>query len=205
MEKKSDLFIAAQSFLTESEQKRQKDFKYIGDKTGLAPVSIEKDWWITLVLRSVYALPYADSIQFKGGTSLSKCWGIINRFSEDIDLAINRDYLGFSGELSKNQVSDKLRRASKTFILNDFEPRLTEFLQKLLPEGIKVSVTDNRNEIPTQDPVQIYIDYHSVYGNDFYIQPRITLEITGRSNSLALGKGQVSSIVEDFMAKESPA
>ncbi|MBQ2520440.1 MAG: nucleotidyl transferase AbiEii/AbiGii toxin family protein, partial [Paludibacteraceae bacterium] len=52
------------------------------------------------VLKAIFALPYAEYLSFKGGTSLSKAWNIIERFSEDIDIAISREYLGFAGELS---------------------------------------------------------------------------------------------------------
>lgn len=54
---------------------------------------IEKDWWVTAVLRAMFDLPYADHLSFKGGTSLSKCWHLIDRFSEDIDVAIDRSIL----------------------------------------------------------------------------------------------------------------
>ena len=51
---------------------------------------VEKDWWVTAVLRAIFCLPYAQHLSFKGGTSLSKCWHLIDRFSEDIDIAIDR-------------------------------------------------------------------------------------------------------------------
>ena len=47
----------------------------------------EKDWWVTAVLYSVFHTSIADYSLFKGGTSLSKGWDIISRFSEDIDIA----------------------------------------------------------------------------------------------------------------------
>ena len=56
-------------------------------------VSAEKDWWVTAVLYAVFHTSISDYLLFKGGTSLSKGWDIIQRFSEDIDLALNRDYL----------------------------------------------------------------------------------------------------------------
>ncbi|MFR9576806.1 MAG: nucleotidyl transferase AbiEii/AbiGii toxin family protein, partial [Rikenellaceae bacterium] len=71
---------------------------------NLPAQSIEKDWWVTMVLRALFSSKYAPHISFKGGTSLSKCFGIIDRFSEDVDIAISREFLGFSGELSKTQV-----------------------------------------------------------------------------------------------------
>ena len=78
--------------------------------------TIEKDWWVTQVLRVQFSQPYAKHLSFKGGTSLSKAWNVIERFSENIDIAISREYLGFAGELSRTQVSDKLRRAACSFV-----------------------------------------------------------------------------------------
>ena len=83
---------------------------------GLDQQVIEKDWWVTQVLRALFDIPYSEHLSFKGGTSLSKCWGLIERFSEDIDIGISREYLGFDGELSKTQISDKLRRSACSFV-----------------------------------------------------------------------------------------
>lgn len=96
--------------LTESD--RRDIIDYVSGKTGFLRNVVEKDWWVTTVLRAIFSLPYAPATSFKGGTNLSKCWGLIQRMSEDIDIGISREYLGFGGDLSKNQISDKLRRAS---------------------------------------------------------------------------------------------
>lgn len=66
-------------------------------KNGQDLQTIEKDWWVTQVLRVLFSQPYAEHLSFKGGTSLSKAWNIIERFSEDIDIAISREFLGFAG------------------------------------------------------------------------------------------------------------
>ncbi len=50
-------------------------------KIGLPVQSVEKDLWVTVILQMLYTLPFADKLVFKGGTSLSKVWGIIQRFS----------------------------------------------------------------------------------------------------------------------------
>ena len=82
------------------------------NNTGLNAKSIEKDWWVTLALKALFSGSYAAHLVFKGGTSLSKCWKLIDRFSEDIDLAIDRKFLGFAGELTKKEIGKKLRKAS---------------------------------------------------------------------------------------------
>ncbi len=56
--------------------------------TGIREVFVEKDYWITLVLFQLANSKYANQMVFKGGTSLSKGYGLINRFSEDVDIAI---------------------------------------------------------------------------------------------------------------------
>ena len=67
-------------------------------KTGLPPQAIEKDVWVSTILQIVFTLPFADKLIFKGGTSLSKVWGVINRFSEDIDLAVDRSLFDLEEE-----------------------------------------------------------------------------------------------------------
>ena len=61
----------------------------VANKTGLPVQAIEKDLWVTTMLQVVFALPLAEHLIFKGGTSLSKVWNVIQRFSEDIDIALN--------------------------------------------------------------------------------------------------------------------
>ncbi|GHT39525.1 hypothetical protein AGMMS49965_05780 [Bacteroidia bacterium] len=104
------------NFNSLSKEERRVTFRRAQDVLKVSPVVIEKDWWVTAVLRALFSLPHAENFSFKGGTSLSKCWNLIERFSEDIDIAINREYLGFSGALSKTQISDKLRRAACSFV-----------------------------------------------------------------------------------------
>jgi len=70
--------------------------------------ALEKDLWVTLVLRAVFKTKYAPYLHFKGGTSLSKAWQVIDRFSEDIDLSIDRSFYGFTEELLyPNQKAEK--------------------------------------------------------------------------------------------------
>jgi len=88
------------AWLTLSDKDKIAVFEQTAVQTGYIVQAIEKDWWVTTVLEALFTLLYADQLSFKGGTSLSKCWQLINRFSEDIDIAINREFLGFGGELS---------------------------------------------------------------------------------------------------------
>ena len=87
----------------------------VAESKGIVDNAVEKDYWVSMVLRAIFTLPYATAFVFKGGTSLSKGWSLIERFSEDIDLAIDRQYLGFTTVDTKSQRT-KLRKDSKKFI-----------------------------------------------------------------------------------------
>lgn len=65
----------------------------------MAPEVIEKDFWVCWALKRVFELdPTPTQLIFKGGTSLSKVYGVIERFSEDVDLSLSREGLGFVGD-----------------------------------------------------------------------------------------------------------
>ena len=64
----------------------------VSEEKQIDEASAEKDWWVTAVLYVIFHTSIGEYLLFKGGTSLSKGWNIINRFSEDIDLALSRDF-----------------------------------------------------------------------------------------------------------------
>lgn len=163
---------------------------------------IEKDWWVTAVLRALFSLPYSDHLSFKGGTSLSKCWHLIDRFSEDIDIAIDREYLGFGGTLSKTQISDKLRRAACSFVRDSMQRDLAE---KLALQGIaedKFIVNVNITSVSTTDPEVINVNYTSVLDisvegdSGLYILPKVKVEVSGRSMSEPVKKVPLNSMID---------
>ena len=153
----------------------------VNGRTNSDQQTIEKDWWVTQVLRVLFSQPYAGRLSFKGGTSLSKAWNIIERFSEDIDIAISREYLGFAGELSRTQVSDKLRRAACSFVREKMQNDVREGLitMGIAPDLFNVHV--NITSVSTTDPEVIYVDYQSVLPNSEYIAHTVKVEVSGRS------------------------
>ena len=139
---------------------------------------IEKDWWVVQTLRLVSQMDIAEHLVFKGGTSLSKAWGLIDRFSEDIDLAINREFFGFPGNISRTQVG-KLKDASSKYISNDFLTSLQKAFDDAGMKDVRLSVVDEK--APDDDPVKIAVTYPTVTEYSAYIQPRVLLEIGSRS------------------------
>lgn len=166
-------------------------------KNGQDPQTIEKDWWVTQVLRVLFSQPYAEHLSFKGGTSLSKAWNIIERFSEDIDIAISREFLGFAGELSRTQVSDKLRRAACSFVREKMQNDVREGLIAMGITPEKFSVHVNITPVSTTDPEVIYVDYQSALPNSEYIAHTVKVEVGGRSMFEPLQSVMLSSIIDE--------
>ena len=149
----------------------------------------------------LFAQPYAEHLSFKGGTSLSKAWNIIDRFSEDIDIALSREYLGFSGELSRTQVSDKLRRAACSFVREKMQNDVREGLIALGIAGDKFKVYVNITPVSTTDPEVIYIDYQSVLPNSEYIAHTVKVEVSGRSMHEPVQSVELQSQIDYFLPK----
>ena len=183
-------------FIEISSEEQKAILDYVQENTGLKSAIIEKDWWVTAVLRAIFMLPYSEHISFKGGTSLSKCWGLIERMSEDIDIAIDREYLGFSGELSKTQISDKLRRASCSFVREQMQYDIAKQLEAngISNELFEVSV--NVTPITTTDPEIIIVTYKSVTEDLPYIMPSVKIEVSGRSMKEPIAPVQIESIID---------
>lgn len=80
-------------FLKLPEQERRLYIEQAAVRRNLSPVILEKDFWVCWLLGILFRSDFADSLVFKGGTSLSKVFGIINRFSEDIDLSLSPAFL----------------------------------------------------------------------------------------------------------------
>jgi len=161
-------------------------------KVGYPDFAVEKDWWVTEILRVLKSMPVSKNMVFKGGTSLSKAWGIINRFSEDIDLAINREFFGFKGDISRTQVG-KLRDASCHYLTGVFVSEL----QKALDDyGLDVKPVPVDVETPDKDPVKIEIEYEPVANYPAYIKPRVLVEIGSRSMMEPSKDVALSSLVE---------
>jgi Nucleotidyl transferase AbiEii toxin, Type IV TA system len=163
-----------------STARQQAILEGLASQTGLPAQAIEKDWWVTQCLRAIFRLSLAEHLIFKGGTSLSKGWGLIDRFSEDIDLSVSRDYLGFGGEISNSQVK-KLRKASCAFVTDC----LAEVLQASLIEiGIPQDAFQLTVPIPADsdiDPQVIYVGFPSVLAPLAYLPTRVKIEVGCRA------------------------
>lgn len=80
------------NWLNIPETTRRNTFIQLSIETKMSAFAIEKDWWVTRTLDIIFQMGIAKHLVFKGGTSLSKSWNLIDRFSEDIDLAIDMEF-----------------------------------------------------------------------------------------------------------------
>lgn len=187
------------NFLQLPADKRRAIYEQVSLRLGIDdPKAIEKDIWVTGVLQAIYTLPYADKLVFKGGSSLSKIWNLILRFSEDIDLAIDRSVFGLEGDLTKKQLK-KLRKASSLFVKDVFAVDLQNTIQvKGLADYCTITADpDGEGDATYPEPRKVHIAYESVYGNTGpdYLQAEVLLEIGARSLFEPTAKAKVKSLV----------
>ncbi len=164
---------------------------------GLPSMAIEKDWWVVNSLAVVFSLEISPFLLFKGGTSLSKCWKLIERFSEDIDLLVDRRFFGFAEDLERSEIR-KLRKVSCRYLTTEF----VELLQRKFDEvGFKdVQVLARKFPNHDQDPVIIEIYYKKLVEQDDYTKPGIILEIGSRSLREPFSKMPVISFATEEKA-----
>lgn len=112
--------------LHENKQLFSQAVRFTSDLVGIPPIYIEKDYWVTYVLHTIAYNSIGSEAMFKGGTALSKCFGLIQRFSEDIDLVVLRR----EGE-TNNQLTTKIRTISKLVSKVLPEVEIAEVTQKM--------------------------------------------------------------------------
>lgn len=169
-------------------------FKEAGNKSGLPAFAVEKDWWVVQTLSVIFNTGVANHMVFKGGTSLSKGWNLIKRFSEDIDLAIDQNFFGYNGDLSVKKRKE-LRQKAGEYTSGHFFKDLQELFKD---SGLVVSgFIINEAKDSDQDPRIITINYPNLIPSPGYIQPQIQVEIGSRSLRDPFTHKTFSSIVDE--------
>ena len=169
-------------------------------RLSLPKQAVEKDLWVTAMLQIMFGLPCADNLVFKGGTSLSKVWGIINRFSEDIDLAIDRGLFNLDGDLTKKNVK-KLRKTSSVFVREELCHQLhTAVVQTPLKDLCRIEPQpDGEGEATYPEPRIIFVKYQSIFDDKLsYIEPIVKIEAGARSLLEPAECKNISSMIENI-------
>lgn len=184
-----------------SKEQQQMVLTQAANKTGLPVQAVEKDLWVTVVLQTVFTLPVANHLVFKGGTSLSKVWKVIHRFSEDIDLAIDPSIWGFEGDLTKKQIK-RLRKASSIFVRDELCHSLQEAVSETgMEKWLQVEADpDGEGDGTYPEPRVIRIRYKSLFDEDLpYLHSEVKLEVGARSLLEPTAEAAITSILEDVL------
>lgn len=178
---------AFKQFLDLSRQDRQDVFAAEAEVLDTLPTYVEKDFWVCLALDILYnGLPNGHPrLLFKGGTSLSKAYQLIQRFSEDVDFTVFREDLGFEGDKDPTSASSKQRKKLSEELRQATYDYISKKLKDAL-EGISVAFSpDCKVTLDPEDSDQstLLLQYPSLFTRDSeaYVQPRVKLEGGGRS------------------------
>ena len=130
-----------EQFLRLPREERHLYFVQTAERLRLSPQIVEKDFWVCWTLQALFALPgLGETLIFKGGTSLSKVYRIIERFSEDIDVSIDRASLGFGGDQDpaaaastkeRERRIDRLKAACQRTVVENVQPALATVIAAL--------------------------------------------------------------------------
>ena len=189
-------------------------FGETGARRGVANTIIEKDFWVCWTMRRLFGLPEGTmaSLVFKGGTSLSKAFGAIRRFSEDIDLSFDRAELGYTDDrdpekegIGKNEAErliENLVRDVERHIAEKFFPALRAAIAERLGEQANGKWT---LEIDARDAQTVNFHYPTAlpdaeYANMDYIKPRVRLELGARGDPLPIEE----KVVRPYAADDFP-
>ncbi len=184
---------AYQNIIAAKESERRDLFLSVATRIGTTIQNIEKDFWVCWTLDVLFhrLKPGGPRLLFKGGTSLSKGYNLISRFSEDIDITVFRDDLGESmpieelEQLSNNKRRDRLQ-AIKTACQNYIDGTLRIKLSKIAKQTMESAKQDPAKLSIVLDPddpdkQSILINYPSVVATDGYLSPSVKIESGAKS------------------------
>lgn len=169
--------------------------KKAGDHFDMPEMIIEKDIWICWLLDKIFKLPV--QMAFKGGTSLSKVFGLIHRFSEDCDITI--DYRHFNPTLilentSKTQLkkaSDQLKLHLQHYISNSVLP----YLKNQIPKSSEITLSE--------DGEQLRFYYPSVIGQSHdYLRDHVFIEFGVRNSTEPCEKHPIKTYLSQVIADD---
>jgi Nucleotidyl transferase AbiEii toxin, Type IV TA system len=159
-------------------------FAETADRKGLADAIVEKDFWVCWVLKQLFSIEaLSGRLLFKGGTSLSKIFHAINRFSEDIDLAVDYTALGFTGDrdprrenLSKTKravILEEMMVACRRYISGEFLAALMVRCAEILGKSDAWSL-----HVSEQDANIVQFRYPTATAKSLaYVSPQVVLEL----------------------------
>lgn len=183
-------------------------FAIAGAKRGLLPLIIEKDFWVCWTLERLFSLPdFGEHLLFKGGTSLSKVYGVIQRFSEDIDLSLSRASLGGNLEDPEKATSNNQRKLRSEALVAAFHETVTNRLLPALRACIMEQLGQEGWSL-TQDLADtgtLHFGYpRATAGTLSYIRPEVKIELGGRNDDWPAENRTVTAYVAEELPEVMP-
>lgn len=168
-------------FFSLSEEDRREALLQAANTSGRPAHLLEKDCWVVWALRHLFAAPYAGQLVFKGGTSLSKAYGVIQRFSEDVDLtydirAIAADLIAEAGaELPAS-------RSQQKKWTQQIRARLGEWVAKEVVEPLRAALLSQGMPASVRhEGERVFIDFNALASGSLYVASSVLLEFGARS------------------------
>jgi predicted nucleotidyltransferase component of viral defense system len=200
------------TFLQLRAERRRFAFQQVDEVMGLQAFSVEKDFWVCWTLRELFSLPTINEhLTFKGGTSLSKAWKLIHRFSEDIDIIVDKELLGFGGDNAPDQAPsnkqrkvrlEKLMEGCRSWVQGTLQPSFEARLRACLGEsGWKLEVDPDM-----LDGQCLLFHYPSVFdvSSAGYLRPVVKIELGARSDDWpSEDKSITPYVIEHFPTLDS--
>lgn len=167
-------------------------------RKSLPEAIIEKDMWVSYLLDYLFnRCQYKEYFEFKGGTSLSKGYGAIDRFSEDVDIVVNtavfsdadiKEVLKLPSKTQKQKKAEQLNKHAITFYKDKLIPVMQKDISKELNKKINISISE--------EELAIYVEYPSVY-KDTYINSSVKLEIGPLAAWTPNEERKISSLIQE--------
>lgn len=176
-------------------------------RRNVSPVVLEKDFWVCWLLGVLFESEFAGSLVFKGGTSLSKVFGVIDRFSEDIDLSLSPDFLKLpEAGTSRNQANKWMARAEAACgeaVRDRIGPALTALVEGVLGKPVRPwfeFLTDPY----TNSPVLLFHYPSSQTAGFDYLRRSVKLEFGSLTDQQPVGLHPVRPWVADTLPAAFP-
>ncbi len=169
---------------------RRELFNAAAQELGFNAPVVEKDFWVCWTLRELFTLPGArEHLIFKGGTALSKVWRAIRRFSEDVDLSLSREWLGFTGKLDPEKAASASQRKKRLeALVAACEAKVRDELRLALSARVAAVVGDRgwAVESDPRDAQSLIFRYPSAFaeaGDAPYISRSVKIEGGARADA----------------------
>jgi hypothetical protein len=192
-------------FLELSADERRLYFEQAGLQRNVSPVLLEKDFWVCWLLGILFDSEFGESLVFKGGTSLSKVFGVIDRFSEDIDLSVSPELLGLpEAGMSRNQARKWMTAAEaacSVAVEKQIAPTLEEAVAEVLGKG---AWFEYLTDPATHSPVLLF-HYPSTQPPGFeYLRRSVKLEFGSLTDQQPTGRHPVRPLLAEILLDAIP-